>query len=220
MVDGEESAGNPEFKDFLEYFPDAIVDVIFATLRVTYMNRTARRKLGYTPEDVAAGVQVGQLFDQRTIARFTEYLLPLVVRSDQASKPYERLEGAITLEVDVIRKDGSTFDGEVNGLMILDERKQPIGSRAIVRDISRRKAVEREREALLGQLRQALTEVRQLSGLLPICAWCKRMHTPSGGWSQIEKYVQDNSEASFSHGICPDCASKIAPVHELGGEGQ
>jgi len=69
----------------------------------------------------------------------------------------------------------------------------------------------KEREKLIAQLEQALQEVKRLSGLLPICASCKRIRDESGGWQQIEDYIALHSEADFSHGICPQCARKLYP---------
>jgi hypothetical protein len=54
----------------------------------------------------------------------------------------------------------------------------------------------------------ALADVRVLSGLLPICAHCKKVRDDKGYWSQIESYIHQHSEAQFTHGICPDCAAK------------
>ncbi|MDO9109681.1 MAG: ABC transporter substrate-binding protein [Desulfatirhabdiaceae bacterium] len=73
------------------------------------------------------------------------------------------------------------------------------------------KRVEAEREKLIHELEKALARVNQLSGLLPICASCKKVREDSGYWTQIEAYVQDRSEAEFSHGICPECAEKLYP---------
>jgi len=61
---------------------------------------------------------------------------------------------------------------------------------------------------LNADLQAALAEVHQLSGLLPICAWCKRIRDDEGNWQQIETYITVHSEADFTHGICPDCARK------------
>jgi len=61
---------------------------------------------------------------------------------------------------------------------------------------------------LNAELQAALAEVHQLSGLLPICAWCKRIRDDDGNWQQIESYITVHSEADFTHGICPDCAQK------------
>ncbi len=77
-----------------------------------------------------------------------------------------------------------------------------------------RKAREAEKETLIADLQEALARVRLLSGLLPICASCKKIRDDQGYWNQIESYVRDHSEAKFSHGICPECANKLYP--ELG----
>lgn len=68
-----------------------------------------------------------------------------------------------------------------------------------------------ERENLIERLEQALIEVKRLSGLLPICASCKRIRDDEGGWQQIEEYIATHSEADFSHGICPQCAHELYP---------
>jgi hypothetical protein len=55
------------------------------------------------------------------------------------------------------------------------------------------------------ELERTLAEVRQLRGLLPICARCKRIRSDQGLWTQVERYVSDRSDATFTHGLCPDC---------------
>jgi hypothetical protein len=57
----------------------------------------------------------------------------------------------------------------------------------------------------------ALAQVRQLSGLLPICASCKKIRDDQGYWTRIEEYITDHSEADFSHGLCPECLKKLYP---------
>jgi len=66
-------------------------------------------------------------------------------------------------------------------------------------------ACDQEKKVLSHALEQSLRQVKQLSGLLPICAWCKRIRRKDGKWQQIEAYVTENSEANFSHGVCDDC---------------
>ena len=61
----------------------------------------------------------------------------------------------------------------------------------------------------IAELQNALADVNQLSGLLPICAYCKKIRDDKGYWNQIEAYLQKHTEAEFSHGICPDCEKKI-----------
>jgi hypothetical protein len=61
------------------------------------------------------------------------------------------------------------------------------------------------------ELEVALSRVKQLSGMLPICASCKKIRNDTGYWEQIEHYIGTHSQAEFSHGICPDCAGKLYP---------
>ncbi|MHC4887598.1 MAG: hypothetical protein ACYTGH_21175, partial [Planctomycetota bacterium] len=74
---------------------------------------------------------------------------------------------------------------------------------------------ERERSQLIAQLQHALDEIQQLQGILPICAQCKMIRDESGAWNQMEAYVRDHSEATFSHTVCPTCAKKLYPDIEL-----
>ena len=78
-------------------------------------------------------------------------------------------------------------------------------------DITERKKAEKEREALIGQLQDALAQVKTLSGFIPICASCKKIRDDKGYWNQIETYNRDHSEAEFSHGICPECSKRLYP---------
>jgi CheY-like chemotaxis protein len=69
----------------------------------------------------------------------------------------------------------------------------------------------KERERLISDLEKALNEVKRLSGLLPICASCKKIRNKDGSWQQIEVYIHEHSEADFSHSICPACARILYP---------
>ncbi|MCX5813125.1 MAG: PAS domain S-box protein [Proteobacteria bacterium] len=80
-------------------------------------------------------------------------------------------------------------------------------------DVTKEKYAEEEREKLIFELQKALSEVKTLSGLLPICASCKKIRNDKGYWEQIEDYVQDHSEAEFSHGICPECGERLYPEY-------
>lgn len=61
------------------------------------------------------------------------------------------------------------------------------------------------------ELTEAMGNIKTLSGLLPICASCKKIRDDQGYWTQIESYIHKHSEAEFSHGICPDCSKKLYP---------
>ncbi|MFZ5775457.1 MAG: response regulator [Thermodesulfobacteriota bacterium] len=68
-----------------------------------------------------------------------------------------------------------------------------------------------EREALIAELKAALEKVKTLSGFLPICASCKKIRDDKGYWTQIERYIQEHSEAEFTHSICPECTKRLYP---------
>jgi AmiR/NasT family two-component response regulator len=61
------------------------------------------------------------------------------------------------------------------------------------------------------ELEAALAKVKTLSGLLPICASCKKIRDDQGYWQQVEVYIRDHSEVEFTHGLCPDCIEKLYP---------
>lgn len=66
------------------------------------------------------------------------------------------------------------------------------------------------------ELESALANVKELSGLLPICMYCKKIRDDSGYWNQLEAYISQHSEAQFSHGICTECFEKeINKIHEF-----
>lgn len=86
------------------------------------------------------------------------------------------------------------------------------------RNLDQRDKAQSAREKVIGDLQKALAEVKQLSGLLPICSHCKKIRDDKGYWNQIEAYIQEHSEAQFSHSICRECAEKLYPELDLFGE--
>jgi len=71
-----------------------------------------------------------------------------------------------------------------------------------------RQAMERERAELTRQLQQALAEIKTLRGLIPICAWCRKLRSDDGFWLGVEAYLQTQMDASCTHSICPECYQK------------
>ena len=107
------------------------------------------------------------------------------------------------------RKSGELFPSLYSAAII-----QIRGERCLlssVTDITEHTREAKERERLLAEREKALSEIRVLSGLLPICSCCKKIRDDKGYWSQIESYIHSHSEAQFTHGICPDCAKKVYP---------
>jgi len=116
----------------------------------------------------------------------------------------------IKAEVSHRKKDGTIFPVEINaGLLELGGYKYVL---AFDRDITERKMAEQEREKLIHELQDALAKIKMLRGLIPMCAWCKKIRDDSGYWEKVETYIQDHSDASFTHGICPECLKKQDPL--------
>ena len=83
--------------------------------------------------------------------------------------------------------------------------------------IMERERAEAELAKLVVELQEALSKVKTLSGLLPICASCKKIRDDQGYWTQVEVYVRDHSDADFTHSICPECAARLYPGLYEGG---
>ena len=111
-----------------------------------------------------------------------------------------------SLEATFCGKDGRVIIGLMSARMLHINKEDII--LIIARDITERKQAEAAREKLVMELQEALANVRILRGLLPICAWCKKIRDDQGYWRQMEAYIREHSEADFSHGICPACAQK------------
>jgi hypothetical protein len=71
-----------------------------------------------------------------------------------------------------------------------------------------------ELAARVAELESALEQVKQLDGLLPICSYCKRIRDDGDYWQQLEQYLSAHSHARFSHGICPDCLTRVRKEFE------
>jgi hypothetical protein len=70
---------------------------------------------------------------------------------------------------------------------------------------------ELEKNKLIDDLQQALSTIKRLQGILPICSSCKKIRNDDGLWTQLEIYIGEHSDAEFSHGLCSDCATKLYP---------
>jgi integral membrane sensor domain MASE1 len=79
---------------------------------------------------------------------------------------------------------------------------------ALAAVVAERKQAERHRTKLIGELETALTEIKTLRGLIPVCAWCKKMRDDQGFWQQLEDYLRQHTEATFTHGMCPECMDR------------
>ncbi|MGE3275025.1 MAG: histidine kinase N-terminal 7TM domain-containing protein [Vicinamibacterales bacterium] len=93
--------------------------------------------------------------------------------------------------------------------VVHDRWSEVAGRLMLVRDVTVQKTLERDRERLITDLQEALSTVRHLEDLLPICASCRKVRDDRGYWGQIEEYLASRTSVQFTHGICPECMSKL-----------
>ncbi len=176
---------------------NSISDVFFAMnqeLRCTYWN-SASEKLTGIPA-------------RKAIAHEISSLLPKTMADDLDTLFAESMKTQVTkTHVSKVKIKNKTYYFDIN---IYPANH---GLSVFFKDVSERMYAERERERLIAELQDALTKVKTLSGLLPICAFCKNIRDDGGYWHQVEAYIKEHSEANFSHGVCPDCAKEHYPEY-------
>ena len=184
-------------RSILDASPDDIT-ITDLTGRVLWVSSNAVTMFGYDTKEEADGLRV------------VDFLVP-EDRERAMSRVALLLQGGAAVsgpnEYRGLRKDGSTFDIEVNSALLRDSCGTPIRLVLIARDITARKQTE-------AALKQAVAQIKTLHGLLPICMHCKKIRDDRGQWSPVEEYVHQRTDAQFSHGLCPQCAAKHYP--ELG----
>jgi len=113
------------------------------------------------------------------------------------------------MNVELPKKEGGSIHAEIRLRLVWDENGTLQGFQGVTRDITERSRMEAERDNLIRQLRLALAEVKNLEGMLPICGSCKKIRDDSGYWNQLETYLSAHTDATFTHGVCPDCAETL-----------
>ena len=167
--------------------------------RVTSWNAAADRLYGYSEAEML-NQPISRLFPPDRQGEL-----------DPLTEKLARGECVQNFETVRVCKDGRRIDVSLSLSPIKDNSGRMVGVSTIARDVSDTKRAAAEREHLIRQLQTALSEVKTLSGLLPICSKCKKIRDDKGYWNQIEFYIRDHSKATFTHGICPDCSHTLYP---------
>lgn len=172
-----------EISDLIESIPDGF-QAFDADFRLTFMNRASEKLLDRNAAQML-GMTIWDEFPALDIE--VECLIRRVM--------LDRISGF-----------GETYYAPFGRWVSFHVNPFRGGISVLFRDITKRKNAEVERERLIRELRDALAHVRTLRGLIPICAWCKKIRNDRGYWEQLEAYIKNHSEADFTHGMCPDCA--------------
>jgi len=160
--------------------------------------------LGYPSKETLLGTPVSEL-----------YADPSEREAELDALSREGLVHAYALRLK--RYDGGVVWVEDTTRLVRDQTGAPLYYEGSLVDVTERKRIEAEREQLIVELQGALAEVKTLAGLLPVCAWCRKIRDDSGYWQELEDYLLSHFDTRFTHGICPDCLEKMKG--ELGESG-
>jgi PAS domain S-box-containing protein len=213
-------ADDPRFRRLLEIFPAAAYTCDIEGL-ITSFNHTAVELWGREP-------QLNHPADRYCGSHklFSRDGLPILHECCWMALALQSREAFNRREIVVERPDGSRRTVLAHANPIFDDSGRFTGAANVLMDISDRSAAEEEvrrlnldleervlqrtaaLETAARELRDALDQIKTLRGLVPICSWCKRIRDDMGFWQQLEFYLHSHTGADFTHGICPDCATK------------
>ena len=183
------------------------LDVIWTTDKdgnLTYISSSIFDQRGFTPEEM-----LGRAFyDPSLQGQGSESLKITLDRAKVAPPGSQPFEGEL-IELELPRTDGKAIQAEIRIRVLWKHDGQLLGLQGATRDITERARLEVERERLIQELTLALAEVKHLKGMLPICSQCKKVRDDTGYWNSIESYLSDHTDATFTHGVCPDCAQEL-----------
>jgi PAS domain S-box-containing protein len=114
-------------------------------------------------------------------------------------------------EAEFWHKNGNRVHMRVTEVPLFDDNGNVLGIEGIVQDITKLKRAEADRESAIKKLEKALSEIKTLRGILPLCSFCKKIRDDKGYWEQVDVYINKHSEADISHSICPECLKNHYP---------
>lgn len=165
----------------------------------TYLSPSIKNVLGYTQDEF--------------MGHYTDYITDSPVNTGVEEYTIAGLRGEKqeTYEAEYWHKNGSRVLMRVTEVPLFDDNGNVLGIEGIVQDITKLKQAEADRENVIKMLEKALSEIKTLRGILPLCSFCKKIRNDEGYWEQVDVYINKYSEADISHGICPECLKKHYP---------
>jgi len=222
------------FRAIFEQAPYGIV-IIDANGKVLEFNEAAHRDLGYSKEEFAK-LSISEIDPYETPEEIQESMKKVLEAGEAEFEVKHRTKAGYIRDVNIIARVVNLSGSRVFQAIWHDitERKQAertlskysehleqvVQERTaelekvntqLQHDIAMRKLAEQEREKVISELQDAMSKLKTLSGLLPTCAWCRKVRDDDGYWKKVETYIEEHSDASFTHGICPECLQKNDP---------
>ena len=147
------------------------------------------------------------------MGHYTEYITDSPINNNVKEHTNAGLRGEKQepYEAEFWHKNGHRVHIRVTEVPVFDDNGNVLGIEGIVQDITNLKRAEADRENAIKKLEQALSEIKTLRGILPLCSFCKKIRDDKGYWEQVDVYINKHSEADISHSICPECLKKYYP---------
>jgi PAS domain S-box-containing protein len=173
---------------------DDILTIRDADGRIRYTSPSFHRIMGYKQEEMVGETGFDLIHPEdraNVLAALDEFMKTPGVRD--------------SIQYRARHANGSWVSLDVVAYNMLDH---PVVRGLVIngRDISNRKRDEALKDQLIWELKQTLASLDTLTGVLPICASCKKIQNEGGNWQQIELYIRERAQVEFSHGMCPECS--------------
>lgn len=179
-----------------------ILVVVNENQTVALINRKGCEILGHTEDEVIGKNWFDNFIPENDREKIRTGFLDMIAGNTVQMENFEN---------PVLNKNGEQKIVAWHNAVLRDEEENIVATLSSGEDITERKLADEVLREERDKLKEALAKVKTLSGLLPICANCKKIRDDKGYWNQIESYVSKHSDADFSHSICPDCERKLYP---------
>lgn len=205
-IDQKRKTPDWEHRLIKENLVDAVWVVDATTLRYEYITASIEKISGFTADEY-----LRHTIQERMTSDSFEKVRDLI--SEKLQRFDQERDVVHTLELELIHKNGNKYWIEIKAKLTrgVDKKIKIIG---VTKDISVRKHAEKEKDALVEELQQALSEkealleeVNMLRELLPICSGCKRIRDEHNKWWPLDAYIQAHTQSQVTHTICPDCSN-------------
>ncbi|MCG8572546.1 MAG: response regulator [Spirochaetes bacterium] len=175
-----------------------------AKMAINYLNQEIHRKGGSLVDLILMDIQLPDMngIEAVTIIKSHEDLKEIPIVMVSVLDEGENIEKAFSVgAIDYIGKPVNKLELKARVRSILKLKEE----------MDKRVAREEELKKTVRDLEDAMKKIKHLSGLLPICSHCKKVRDDKGYWQQVEIYLKNHINASFSHSVCPDCLKKLYP---------
>lgn len=225
LIDAQSSlrgyVGNGQSKLLIEYKADTTVDLqeVNQLTGLTQDNSGQQQRL----KNLAAAVKAVFDYDNKVIGIYAQQGAQAALKTEEADQQKNNVDHTINdleqftqAEKELLNRRDTTEQKDYHHaahLLVMGSLLVAVllifANYIAGREMARRRRAETEQRELIEKLQKALAEVKTLSGLIPICGWCRQVRNDTGYWESVEHYVHAHTGATFTHGVCPQCRERL-----------